>query len=104
LYDSKQLENFNNGNGKFINPRTPKIEEVVEEASRTIANKISIDISKTIETKLNELNQTANQTRQTIQTSQSAMSGTLSQIMGEIRDRLQQIGNNMGNSGRRSPP
>ena len=104
LYDSKQLENFE---GKFENPRNPKIEEVlanVEQTMKLTANKISEDISKALDTRLNELNQTANQTRQTIQSSQSAMSGTLSQIMGEIRDRLQQIGNNMGNSGRRSPP
>jgi len=104
LYDSKQLENFNKGNGKFINPRAPKIEQVVKEASRTIANKISVDISKSLDTRLKELNETATQTKNAIQSSQGAMSSTLSQIMGEIRDRIQQIGNNMGNSGRRSPP
>ncbi|CAJ0902160.1 13402_t:CDS:2 [Entrophospora sp. SA101] len=86
LYDSKQLESFE---GKFINPRQPKIEQTTEVIGNNLiitANKISEDISKALETKLNELNQTANQTRQTIQSSQTAMSNTLSQIMGEIRD------------------
>ncbi|CAJ0897521.1 8332_t:CDS:2 [Entrophospora sp. SA101] len=82
----KQLESFE---GKFINPRQPKIEQTTEVIGNNLiitANKISEDISKALETKLNELNQTANQTRQTIQSSQTAMSNTLSQIMGEIRD------------------
>ncbi|CAJ0649479.1 14911_t:CDS:2 [Entrophospora sp. SA101] len=82
----KKLESFE---GKFINPRQPKIEQTTEVIGNNLiitANKISEDISKALETKLNELNQTANQTRQTIQSSQTAMSNTLSQIMGEIRD------------------
>ncbi|RHZ36061.1 AAA family ATPase [endosymbiont GvMRE of Glomus versiforme] len=95
LYDSKQLDNFE---GKFINPRNPKIEEVLVKVENTLkltANKISEDISKAIDTRLKELDQTANQTRQTIQNSQTAMSSTISRNLEEIKNRLQEIGRNM---------
>ena len=97
LYDSKQLENFN---GKFFNPRPPKIEQVVEESAKVIANKISIDISKAIETKLNELNQTAAQTRNAIVSGQGMLNTTLSRTMADIQSRLAEIGGNI--SGRRN--
>jgi hypothetical protein len=91
------LENFN---GKFFNPRPPKIEQTIEESAKTIANKISIDISKAIETKLNELNQTARETRLAIVSGQGTLNSTLSRTMQEIRARLEEIGGNI--SGRRN--
>ena len=52
LKDSSQLEHFD---GKFINPRQPKIEQVVETHLTLAANQIS----KGINTRLKELTQTA---------------------------------------------
>ncbi len=97
LYDSKQLENFE---GKFENPRTPKVEEVLEQTSKLTANKISEDISKAIETKLNELNQNIAETRNSIQSNQGNMVSTLSRTMQQITGLLSEIAGNMG--GRRS--
>ena len=95
LYDSKQLENFE---GKFENPRTPKLEEVLEQTSRLATNKISKDISEAIDNRLKELNEAVRNTNSTIQSSQGAMNSTLSRTMEEIKARLQEIGGNMGRS------
>ncbi|RHZ36569.1 hypothetical protein GvMRE_I2g230 [endosymbiont GvMRE of Glomus versiforme] len=104
LYDSKQLENFE---GKFTNPRNPKIGEVLARVDQSLiltANKISEDISKSLDTRLKELNQTANQTRTAIQTSQTAMNGTVSRTMQQISALLSTIAGNMSGRRSRSPP
>ncbi|RIA78723.1 hypothetical protein C1645_842504, partial [Glomus cerebriforme] len=62
LFDSKQLEYFD---GKFVNPRRPKIEEVVDKTLTLASNQIS----RNIDVRLKGLDETAEKTRLDIQTS-----------------------------------
>ncbi|CAI2195602.1 9991_t:CDS:2 [Funneliformis geosporum] len=59
LYDSKQLENFE---GEFINPRKTEIEEILTGVEKNIISSAN-QISKTIDTRLNELKQKTEEIR-----------------------------------------
>ena len=77
LFDSKQLEYFA---GKFINPRNPKIEQIVETHLTLAANQIS----KSIDIRLKEIAQTAetikNNSREDINNYTSAIESGLESI------------------------
>lgn len=90
LYDSKQLEN---SDGKWEKPQKPKIEEVVEETVKLAANKISTDIAKAIETRLNKLNNTAKDTKNIINTTSTNLSSTISSGLTQIQVLLSQMRN-----------
>jgi len=100
LYDSKQLESFE---GKFENPREPKIEQTLatmEQTMKLTTNKLSEDINKTLDARLNELNDTAKDIRREIQTGQDNMNRDFTRTMDRIGQYLADIGSNM--SGRSS--
>ncbi|CAG8447688.1 9240_t:CDS:2 [Cetraspora pellucida] len=80
-FDNKEIEEFG---GKFEKPQKPKIEEVVEETVKLAANKMANDISKVIDTRLQELNKTANQTRSDIESSLDLISTSISQGVEEL--------------------
>ncbi|CAI2190750.1 2327_t:CDS:2 [Funneliformis geosporum] len=104
LYDSKQLESFA---GKFENPRSPKIEEVlvnVEQTMKLTANKISEDISKAIDSRLNELNDTAKDIKDEIQTGQDNMNRDVGRALDRMSQLLSEIGGNIGSRGRNRSP
>jgi len=91
LYDSKQLEAFN---GKWRKPRKPKIEEIVEETLKLAANKISEDISKTLDERLKELNQTSKDTKNVIDNTNNNLNNTITRFINKIDTLLTAIGRN----------
>ena len=95
LKDSSQLEHYD---GTFTNPRQPKIEQVVGENLKLTANKISEDISKALDTRLNELNDTSKDIKDEIKTGQDNMSRSIDRIIDQICTRLTEIGENMPGS------
>ena len=96
LYDSKQLESFE---GKFENPRTPKLENVLANVDQTLkitANKLSEDISKALDTRLNELNETIKDIKDEIKSGQDDMNRDLTRALDRIDSHLTDIGANIG--------
>jgi hypothetical protein len=61
-------------------------------------NKLSEDICKALDSRLKELNQTANNVRTTIQNSQGSMTTAISQKLEEIKARLSELGGNRGSN------
>ncbi|WP_425451142.1 hypothetical protein [endosymbiont GvMRE of Glomus versiforme] len=102
LYDSKQLEAFE---GEFINPRNPKLEEVLATVDSTLkltTNKLSKDICKAIDARLNEMNDTITEIRDSIDVGQNAMSTSIDNFSNEISILLTSIGEHLNSDrGRR---
>jgi len=67
---------------------------VVEETVKLAANKISTDISKAIDIRLQELNTTANQTRSDIESSLDLISTAISQGIEELASLMAEARNN----------
>ncbi|CAG8615731.1 5010_t:CDS:2 [Diversispora eburnea] len=78
LFDSKQLEYFE---GKFINPRQPKIEQVVRTHLTLAANQIS----KSIGTKLRELAETAEEIKNQAREDRNNCTETIENGLEQIR-------------------
>ena len=70
----------------------------MEQTMKLTTNKLSEDISKALDKRLNELSQATTQMGNAIQTSQNNMTSSLSQILGEIRDRVQNLGGSRSSS------
>ncbi|RIA80674.1 hypothetical protein C1645_838286 [Glomus cerebriforme] len=85
LKDSSQLASFQ---GKFINPRDPKLEEVIKESSLTAAN----HISKTLDTRLNQIDETITKIEDEIVSANSAFSANLNNAVEQITSLLSAIG------------
>jgi hypothetical protein len=88
LYDSKQLEN---SNGKWEKPKKPNLEEVLEANLKLTANKIGGDIAKVIETRLNELNNTAKETKNILNTGSANLNNAISSGINSINVLLSQM-------------
>ena len=78
LKDSSQLENFD---GKFINPRQPKIEQVVDKNLILVGNQIS----KSISTRLKELIETAEEIKFEAQEARSNCTAAIEDGLEQIR-------------------
>jgi len=78
LFDSKQLDHFN---GKFINPRQPKIEQIIERSIPLAANQIS----KSISTRLKELIETAEEIKLQAQEARSNCTAAIEDGLEQIR-------------------
>ena len=85
LKDSSQLENFE---GKFINPRNPKIEEVIKESAILSANQIS----KSINIRLKDLNKAVEKIEDEMTAANTAYSTNLNKYVEEITTLLAEIG------------
>ena len=91
LYDSKQLENFE---GEFITPRKTEIEEILTGVEKNILTSAN-QISKTIETRLNELKTATENAQLAVSLSQSNSVNnindnisTIATLLGEISSRI----------------
>ena len=85
LKDSSQLEHFD---GKFTNPRSPKIEEVIKESTILSANQIS----KSIGTKLKELNKTIENIEDEMKATNTTFAHNFNKAVNEITTLLAEIG------------
>jgi hypothetical protein len=77
------------------------MEETLANVNQTLkltANKISEDISKALDARLKELNQTVDNVKNTIQNSQDGMTNMLSRKLEEITARLHELGSNRSSS------
>ena len=88
LKDSSQLEIFE---GKFVNPRQPKVEDVIKESAILSANQIS----KSIDTRLNQLDETVTKIEDEIKAANSAFSENFNNAVEQITGLLSEIGSNM---------
>ena len=98
LYDSKQLENFN---GKFFNPRSPKVEDSlasIEQALKLTANKMSEEIGGALDTRLNELNDTAKDINRDTKNSFDSMQTTINSFITQMRALIEELGGNRNRS------
>ncbi|CAG8805254.1 46273_t:CDS:2 [Gigaspora margarita] len=82
---SSQLDNFD---GKFVNPRQPKIEEVIKESSTLAAN----HISKTINTRLKQIDETITKIEDELTAANTAYSQIMKKGIEEIATLLSTIG------------
>jgi gas vesicle protein len=73
------------------------MEEIVEENLKLAANKISSDIAKAIDTRLNELNDTAKETKDEIQTGQSNMLTSIDGLIDQMTILISELGGNRRN-------
>src|SRR4051794_23629924 len=90
LKDSSQLDNFD---GKFTNPRDPKIEEVIKESSILAANQIS----KAIDTRLKQVDETITKIEDEITSANTAYSRIIKESVEEITTLLSTIGGKLNN-------
>ena len=90
LFDSKQLDHFD---GKFTNPRNPKIEQVVETNLISVGNQIS----KSISVRLKELNETTENIRLTTQETQNNFISTIDYSLEQLKLMLSEIGKRINN-------
>ncbi|MCE8163127.1 MAG: AAA family ATPase [Candidatus Moeniiplasma glomeromycotorum] len=88
LKDSSQLANFD---GKFANPRDPKIEEVIKESSITAAN----HISKTLNTRLKDIWENIKDIKDEMTVANTTFSENMNKATEEITTLLASIGEKM---------
>ena len=88
LKDSSQLDNFD---GKFTNPRSPKIEEVIKESSVLVGN----HISNTLNTRLKDIWDSIGKIEDEMVSANSAFAENLRNSVEEITTLLSTIGENM---------
>jgi hypothetical protein len=77
LFDSKQLDHFD---GKFINPRRPKIEQIVEKSIPLAANQISKSISIRLKELIGTAEEIKNNSREDINNYTAAVESGLESI------------------------
>ncbi|CAG8657857.1 9273_t:CDS:2 [Ambispora gerdemannii] len=91
--NSSQLDNFD---GKFTNPRDPKIEEVIKESSILAANQIS----KAIDTRLKQVDETITKIEDEITAANTAYSRIIKESVEEITTLLSTIGGKLNLKGK----
>ena len=85
LKDSSQLEHFD---GKFVNPRKPKIEEVVEKNLILASNQIS----RNIDIRLKGLDETAERSKIEIQTVIGKCVEAIEHSLEQVALRIEEVG------------